>query len=285
MSTTVDTGERLIDKTLQINAPAEQVWKALTEPGELVRWFPLQAEVEPGAGGRIWLAWGDYWRGRHDIEIWEPGSHLRTTWPVGNEIGQTPEGDPFDAPTDADGNMAQLTVDYFLEGEGGTCTLRLVHTGFGKGAQWDDWYDGIRRGWDYELECLRHYLENHRGTDRHVAWVRRAIDRSGEAGFDAVFGPDGLLTRGSVTGLAPGDPYSLVAFDGSHVQGRVLVNDAGAQFAGTIDELNNGCFRVESFCHGDSQEINVFIATWDGPEQRVRELESRWQERLQQLYA
>jgi len=275
--------ERQVDKTLDINAPADAVWAALTEPQELVRWFPLEAEVEPGVGGSILLSWGDRWRGRHDIQIWEPGRHLRTNWPVESE--GTPAEETLAGPDEARSRLSELTVDYHIEGEGGVTTLRLVHTGFGQGAEWDDWYDGIRRGWDYELECLRHYLENHHGQDRHVAWARRTIARTGTAAFDAVFGPDGLLTTGSVAGLDHGAPYALKAFDGTEIRGNVLVNDGGGQFAGTFDGLNNGCFRVESFAHGDQQEINVFISTWDVPESRVRDMESRWQERLEQLYA
>jgi len=282
MSKTIDdNATRTIEKIVHIDAPAETVWRALTDATELQRWFPLQAEVEPGEGGKIWMAWGDYWEGTNNIEIWEPPRRLRTGWPVGNEAHGTPEGD---APAGDDGRMAQLTVDYHIEGGGGSTTLRLVHTGFGKGAQWDDWYEGTRRGWDYELECLRHYLENHHGSDRHVIWVRRNVPRTDAVAFNAVFGPDGLLTTGSIAGLEPGAPYSLTAFDGTHVRGRVLVNEAGAQFAGTIDDLNNACFRVESFAHGEMQEVNVFIATWDVPEDQVHELESRWQERLEQLY-
>lgn len=277
-------GERTIEKTLEIDAPVEAVWDALTDAGELQRWFPIHAEVEPGEGGKIFMRWRDYWQGTMHIEIWEPGRHLRTTWALGNEIEESPTGDEMNAPADETGNMAQLTVDYYLDGDGGTTTLRLVHSGFGKGADWDDWYDGTRRGWDYELECLRHYLENHRSTERHVAWARHSFARAGDSVFDTVFGPDGLLTTGTIEGLEPGAPYSLTAFDGTRVRGHVLVNEAGAHFAGTVADLNNACFRVESFAHGDQEEISVFVATWDVPEQQVRDLEARWNERLGEVY-
>jgi uncharacterized protein YndB with AHSA1/START domain len=29
----------------------DEVWKALTEPKELVKWFPLDARVRPGVAG------------------------------------------------------------------------------------------------------------------------------------------------------------------------------------------------------------------------------------------
>lgn len=43
--------ERRIEKEIEINAPLEDVWKALTDANELARWFPLEARVTPGPGG------------------------------------------------------------------------------------------------------------------------------------------------------------------------------------------------------------------------------------------
>jgi uncharacterized protein YndB with AHSA1/START domain len=37
--------KRRIEKDIEIAAPMDEVWKALTEPKELVKWFPLGARV------------------------------------------------------------------------------------------------------------------------------------------------------------------------------------------------------------------------------------------------
>jgi hypothetical protein len=42
--------------------------------------------------------------------------------------------------------------------------LRVVHAGFGIGAEWDEEYDGTVRGWRYKLRGLRHYLSRHGGS-------------------------------------------------------------------------------------------------------------------------
>ncbi len=104
---------RTIEKTLEIAAPPEAVWKTLTDAKELVRWFPLKAEVEPRVGGRIWLSWEGEFEGEHRIEIFEPERHLRTTW------------NPM---TKDEGGPTELSVDYHLEGRGGGTILRLVHS-------------------------------------------------------------------------------------------------------------------------------------------------------------
>ena len=48
--------------------------------------------------------------------------------------------------------------------------MRLVHSGFGAGAEWDDEFDSISNGWKFERRGLRHYLQRHFGKDRRVAW-------------------------------------------------------------------------------------------------------------------
>jgi hypothetical protein len=47
-------------------------------------------------------------------------------------------------------------VDYFIESRGGTTVLRLVHSGFGRGANWDAEYDATRaRLLDGQLDGLQ----------------------------------------------------------------------------------------------------------------------------------
>ena len=63
---------RTFETEIEIDAPVESVWKALTEADELTRWFPLEAKVNPGVGGSVEMSWTKYsvWDSR--IEIWEP---------------------------------------------------------------------------------------------------------------------------------------------------------------------------------------------------------------------
>ena len=138
----------------------EQVWKALTDAVELSRWFPPSAEVEPGEGGNIHLSWAPWVETDNRIEIWDPPHHLRTGWHDSSGV-VTLDQNPEEA--------QQLAVDYFLESRQGKTVLRLVHSGFSMAAEWDEEYDGVRRGWTYELRSLRHYLQNHLGRNRRIA--------------------------------------------------------------------------------------------------------------------
>ncbi len=90
------------------------------------------------------------------ITIWEPGRHLCWTDPV-------PEGES-DAPVTA--------IDFMIEADGQTVTLRLVHSGFSAGEEWDEQYYGTESGWIYFLYNLKHYLERHFGTARELLSAR-----------------------------------------------------------------------------------------------------------------
>ena len=50
-ATSATKRSRAVEKVIELNAPIEAVWKALTDGQELARWFPLEARVTPGKGG------------------------------------------------------------------------------------------------------------------------------------------------------------------------------------------------------------------------------------------
>jgi len=255
-----DKGKRNVETTLEVEAPRGAVWKALTEASELVRWFPLEAEVEPRVGGRYWISWKNEWQGEHRIRVFEPERHLRTTWATAVQEG--------DGPT-------QLTVDYHLEGEGGRTVLRLVHSGFGKSAAWDEEFDGVRLGWTFELRSLRHYLERHRGQDRHAIFV---VGPKRELSTEEVWTRvlrDGLGAT-PPSGLREGDRYSLAVGDGETFSGTVLSFEPPRQLAGTVDRLDDAIFRVEVF----DRRPHLWLAVWGNDGSALSRYESRWRDAL-----
>lgn len=240
---------RTVETELEIKAPVDVVWKALTDAQELMRWFPLNAKVKPGAGGSVWISWGQPFEGESSIEIWEPNRRLKTAWPFTGAPG---------------GGMTQpVTVDYHLESRGGSTVLRLVHSGFGVGPTWDNEYDGVTRGWAFELRGLRHYLENHRGKDRRVVWVNKPTSLSPEQAIARVIGPEGRVFRGSIEGLKEGDPYRLdVVGSNMHVEGTVDINWRPRSFAGTVTNLNNAYLRCDVENCGGSEAVWVWFSTY-----------------------
>src|SRR3954466_777653 len=77
MARTAPQQTRAFSMSLDLDAPAEDVWRALTDAQELVRWFPVGARVTPGAGGTMLWTWGEGWDWETRIHAWEPGRMLR----------------------------------------------------------------------------------------------------------------------------------------------------------------------------------------------------------------
>lgn len=59
----------------------ERVWAAITEPGELVRWFPSAVELEPREGGTVRFSGDPYTEGSTGVVLtWDPPHLLAFSW-------------------------------------------------------------------------------------------------------------------------------------------------------------------------------------------------------------
>jgi uncharacterized protein YndB with AHSA1/START domain len=61
--------------------PVDRVWTAISDPGDLVHWFPSRVRIEPRAGGAVVLS-GDPHQGDSSgvVLAWEPPRRLAFTW-------------------------------------------------------------------------------------------------------------------------------------------------------------------------------------------------------------
>ena len=253
-----------IEQTLKIDAELDRVWKAITTAEDLMRWFPMKADVTPGEGGKIWMSWGEGMEGTEKIEIWEPPRHLRTSW-------SSPHG--------------PLTVDYYLESEGGQTKLRLVHSGFGRGSEWDEEYDGIRKGWAFELRSLRHYLENYDGQERTARWESVPIEIDPDEAWDRITGKGGLIPAVSSSRLSEGDEVRITTSTGETLSGVVFVNPPRNEISLLLDEPGGTLVRfgVES-CFGTIAAYTS-IGSYTMSIDRVSDWIERWKAELQKLLA
>lgn len=258
------TATRSFEMTIDVDAPISAVWKALTDAQELERWFPLNSDVKPGAGGSILLSWGSPWDGRCDIEIWEPEKHLRTRWPWGTAGPDLPN-----APR-------PLAVDYFLESRGAGTRLRLVHSGFQHGPDWDMEYNGVSSGWSFELRSLKHYVENHRGERRAVAWARRRADLPRDKAWSRLFSKEALNVSPSPSAAKPGTPCSITTGDAVDLSGETLLAQPPVQFAAVVPSLNDALFRVEAAILPPAPgtlEVWAWVSLWGDARDRAKDLE------------
>jgi uncharacterized protein YndB with AHSA1/START domain len=138
MQTASSTG-RTVEKELFIAAAPDRVYRAFTDKGELERWFVTEAQIDPRPGGIFNL----YWKENHvpgQIVALDPPRRMVFTWDDGPKYGVT-----------------TCSIDFEPHNDG--TLLRLTHTGFGDGDNWDDLYNGVNGGWTEELENLRRWLE------------------------------------------------------------------------------------------------------------------------------
>lgn len=264
----VEGNPRTVKAEVEVDASPEAVWAALTKAEELTRWFPLEAEVEPGK--RLKMSWrGDYLVDSK-IHTWEPGKKLAIT-------------------TDSWG-IGPLLLEYEIEGKGGRTIVRVVHSGFGHGDDWDAFYDGVQRGWRFELGGLKHYLEWHAGEEREVAWARQPTGLSFEEAWERVTGPGGLSADGAMGQSTPGEAFRFVMPSGDELTGTTRVCRPPRQFVATIDNWNNAYFRMEMETGEGSMsakgtEVILWMSAYGVDRVKMQALESRLQGLLADLLA
>src|SRR5690242_20307134 len=118
---------------IEVKASPEEVFRAITDPEQIVKWFAPEARVDPRAGGEYFFSWGPGMEGTSTISAWEPGKHFGTS----NE-------------------RTKICVDYYIEAlDGGITRLRLVQS-FGPDATWDDeFFEKTKTGWAAFLKKLK----------------------------------------------------------------------------------------------------------------------------------
>ena len=145
-----------IDRRIEIQAPPERVWRALTDVAELSEWFQVKIEGQLAAGSEVWMTsvHPDHAGQRWPVRIVEltPFRRMVWRWLPG---AVDPSIDQARAP--------QTTVTFTLEGAGGGTRLSVSETGF------------------EEIELARRakaYNENSQGWTEVLAWLKQYVEKT-----------------------------------------------------------------------------------------------------------
>ena len=143
----------------KIDAPPWEVWRALTDPGVVARWFgTLEGELAPGASARLDFGDGDFFQ--VETNCVEPPHRLQYAWRFLG-IG------PLD------------TITWFLLSDGEGCVVTVTDDEPGRNA--DDAAE-LRKGWlDFTKRLVAFFR---RGETVRYAW-RHDFDGSIELGVTA----------------------------------------------------------------------------------------------------
>jgi uncharacterized protein YndB with AHSA1/START domain len=260
MSSTLDDRtatrpDRSAAVTIPLDAPVEAVWQALTDPQELMQWFPTNAAVDPRPGGAFVMSWDGAWQWEMTITDFEPLKRVRML----DRLAR-----PFDAngqPLGSEPPM-ELALEITLESTGAGTVLRLVHSGFGHGDRWDDELDGVTLGWNVELRALRHYLARHRGRPRHAVQMHvTSTRRLGEL-WEALTEPSGLIASGYRPDFTEGDRCALCLATRDTVEGPVVFAQPGRQLLVASSELGDGLFRLSLDRAAGEAMVQVWVSSW-----------------------
>ncbi len=130
-----------IEKTMQLAATPERVWRAITEADEITAWFPETIQWDQQIGSEGWFGWKNHGRYSVRIERFEPPSFLSWRW----------ARQPDKALADSDTTLVEWTLT--ARADGGT-TLYLKESGFKSEKLRQD----NDAGWDAELGEMLEYL-------------------------------------------------------------------------------------------------------------------------------
>lgn len=142
-----------IEKHILINAPAETVYRVITEPHQIAQWFTDAADLNPVPGHQGTLTFADHATTQPitvnlTVQGAEPPHRFCFRWAYPD--GEQPREDN------------SLLVEFTLTPEGTGTRLTVTETGFAAlGKPEHDkaaYYQDHHKGWDTHLASLQNYV-------------------------------------------------------------------------------------------------------------------------------
>jgi uncharacterized protein YndB with AHSA1/START domain len=235
---------RVIRDEIRVEAPAEEVWRAWTDPAAITGWFVggMRGRMTPGET----VEW--FW----DEEA--PGMRQRVL------VADAPNRLVTEMELPQGVSILEVTV----EQEDGHSVVRLVQSGFGEGPEWDDEFEGMLSGWMMALGVLKLFAEHYVGRDRREVLVLddATFDRQGVLELQRTDrGIARWLARSGTVGRAVGEPVRLELEDGRTLTGTVL-RTTGWETLWSWDEID-GVVEIKAFRAARwGSKVGVRISSW-----------------------
>ena len=250
----MSTHEFEVRDEITVAATPEQVWDAIATGPGVDAWFMGRSEFEAHEGGTATMTMGGQ-TSRSTITAYEPGKRFAY------RSDATPDG-------------AFMAFEYLIEGrDGGSTTVRFVHSGLIAGDDWETEYDALKQGDPMYLRQLAAYLVNFPGaTLRHTVFAVGPQVADGDhvrSVFGSVLGLTGAATEGAPVRLAVD---GLERTDG-------VVEFVAPSYVGV--RTDEGLYLL---MHGYMNTIVVEYHGYSG-EQGDDELQGAWQTWLAKAFA
>ncbi|QQG48226.1 MAG: SRPBCC domain-containing protein [archaeon] len=131
----------VISQSYYYDSPPETVFKALTEPRQLVKWFLGKAKIKPVEGSTYTFTWRGGSSHTGIVKKVVPNKKLVLTWP-----------------DRVKGKKFETQASFTLAKKGKGTLLEVKHTGFKDGDDWLWLFGAIQSGWAYFLTNLKSVL-------------------------------------------------------------------------------------------------------------------------------
>jgi uncharacterized protein YndB with AHSA1/START domain len=252
---------------IEIRAPRDAVWRALTDADELAKWFVDSARIEPREGGAYWRSFGEGLEAEARIEAWEPERRLRLVNP--------PVAQP-DAPEKVwhlEREAEPMVEEYFLQARGEVTVLRVVQSGMPDSADWDGFYEGTRRGWRIAFAGLRFYLEHHRGEPRQLTSIQLTTPLSQEDAWNHVLACFPL--RGNT-----GDRYRFDAPGGTPLEGEILIAIPTYGVLASVETLSDALLALRTQATAKDTMVWLILHTYGSQPALTQTQAAAWRSAL-----
>ena len=161
-SAPVAAAERAIDKDVVIAASADAAWAAWTTREGITSFFAPEAEIEPRVGGAFHIHFNPFGapgdKGADDMRYMalQTKTMLSFDWNAPPNLAEARQQRTF-------------VVVRFEPVDAGHTRVRLHHTGWGDGGQWDQAYSYFDRAWGVVLGNLKKRFDS--GPIDWSAWL------------------------------------------------------------------------------------------------------------------
>jgi uncharacterized protein YndB with AHSA1/START domain len=134
---------------VDIEADAQEVWRALTEAQHLVRWCSPGAQIRARQGGFFRASVDRVTELEAHIDIFEPARRMRLIYLPSNSLPPTDDA---------------LVDDFILDSADPGTILRLLGSGIPATEAWNTQYLRLRMGWQQALTRLKVLVEKQLGS-------------------------------------------------------------------------------------------------------------------------
>jgi uncharacterized protein YndB with AHSA1/START domain len=136
--------ERGYAHRVDVHAQPGEVWRALTDAEQLLRWCSPRAEIRPRQGGLFRASVDRVTEFEAHIDVFEPPRRLRLIYLPAKEL---PPAETV------------MVDDFILDPRPGGTIVRLLGSGVPATPEWDTQYRRLRMGWQQAMTRLKVFVE------------------------------------------------------------------------------------------------------------------------------